>query len=597
VLAFVLVAVLIFALLGTALLTVTYGVRARAIRFKNETIAMLAAEAGYEQALFWMGEQSDVLNGLAASPSAGAGTLTFTSSSATYLVTFENYMGARPIFRVLSVGTCGSAKRVVDCFVMQAIDGWAMAKCRIPNGTTSDKEVYFATGETIDMPLCINKLNDSPDVMDIYIDGTPKFTQKVSMGELQRAGNVDKYSGVMNLFQGGIIFGQPKLRITDPTAVSQKIARFKNFTKPQYIFTPQAVTGLNKGVTNTDYLASGVYPAVQLEFYVQGGVGYVRITNNCTVICGQRSGATNDYCIPDPANPNTYGKYDIYGWHYRYDPCDAATPVGSKAVPALVTDTYVQQVFSGKASDPGGQIYVNGNVVIGGDTESGVTLDTQVLQGKLTVVATGNIWIADSIMMDGTRYPNSDPCNPGMPAANNPNVLGLIAGGVVKVIDPGMSSYARDDNNGRPGPPQSPRTLAVGSNTFKFRYAPVANQATGSVIPGDRTLPNPMIIEAAVTVGGGGWGAEGVSIANNGETDGRRESGEPSGSDGHTQDSLILRGSICEVVRGVVGIIDHDGYLKQYYLDDRLLEGVLPGNIWFGGKYIPAPAGWHDYRQ
>jgi len=39
-----------------------------------------------------------------------------------------------------------------------------------------------------------------------------------------------------------------------------------------------------------------------------------------------------------------------------------------------------------------------------------------------------------------------------------------------------------------------------------------------------------------------------------------------------------------------------DGYLKSYYLDERLLEGVLPGDMWLRGKYIPAPAGWRDYR-
>jgi hypothetical protein len=26
------------------------------------------------------------------------------------------------------------------------------------------------------------------------------------------------------------------------------------------------------------------------------------------------------------------------------------------------------------------------------------------------------------------------------------------------------------------------------------------------------------------------------------------------------------------------------------------MNGILPGDIWFSGKYIPAPAGWSDYR-
>ena len=51
---------------------------------------------------------------------------------------------------------------------------------------------------------------------------------------------------------------------------------------------------------------------------------------------------------------------------------------------------------------------------------------------------------------------------------------------------------------------------------------------------------------------------------------------------------------LVEAVRGVVGLVGADGFLKKYTLDARLQNGVLPGNIWFGGKYVPAPAGWQD---
>jgi hypothetical protein len=94
-----------------------------------------------------------------------------------------------------------------------------------------------------------------------------------------------------------------------------------------------------------------------------------------------------------------------------------------------------------------------------------------------------------------------------------------------------------------------------------------------------------MIVEAAVTVGGGGWGAENVRSSN-----GRKV------TPGYTQDILLFRGTLSESIRAVVGLINTNGYLKRYYLDKRLLEGLLPGDIWFGGKYVPAPAGWHDYR-
>ena len=95
-----------------------------------------------------------------------------------------------------------------------------------------------------------------------------------------------------------------------------------------------------------------------------------------------------------------------------------------------------------------------------------------------------------------------------------------------------------------------------------------------------------MIVEAALTVGGGGWGAENVR---RGWYAGRKE-------DGGYQDKLILHGTVTEAIRGVVGLIGSDGYLKYYYFDERVLEGVLPGDIWLRGKYIPAPAGWSDYR-
>jgi hypothetical protein len=30
-------------------------------------------------------------------------------------------------------------------------------------------------------------------------------------------------------------------------------------------------------------------------------------------------------------------------------------------------------------------------------------------------------------------------------------------------------------------------------------------------------------------------------------------------------------------------------------MDNRLTQGILPGDIWFSGKYIPAPDGWQDH--
>jgi hypothetical protein len=87
-----------------------------------------------------------------------------------------------------------------------------------------------------------------------------------------------------------------------------------------------------------------------------------------------------------------------------------------------------------------------------------------------------------------------------------------------------------------------------------------------------------------ITVGGGGWGAENVG---SGRSGGRKEYSPP-------WDYLVVHGTITEVVRGVVGIIDTDGYLKSYHMDQRIIEGILPGDLWLRGKFIHAPAGWQD---
>ncbi len=64
VLALVIIAMVLLTVMGMGLLSVAYGVRLDAIRLKNETVARLAAEAGYEQALYWMSQQQDMLSAI-----------------------------------------------------------------------------------------------------------------------------------------------------------------------------------------------------------------------------------------------------------------------------------------------------------------------------------------------------------------------------------------------------------------------------------------------------------------------------------------------------------------------------------------------------
>jgi hypothetical protein len=560
VLPLVLVAIVILMALIIGATMTSYSSRLQAVQTKAQTEAMLAAEAGYEQAIFWMSQRTDLLGDIEAG--GGKDTIDFGTGNCSYEITFRDFIGARPVFRVISTGISGrpSFTRIVDVDVMQETSGWAMGACRVPNGTTSTTGVYFGNGEVIDMPLHINKANDNPDVADIFIDtsnGSPTFLRKVEMGESRKIGSADKiivdssnhqigtYSSVMPLFKSGIDFDQPGVRITDAAAVQSKVTRFKNSTLTAYRFEPNAVASGPSSTTRV--------PAVQLEFFVQGGVGKVRITKNCSVVLNDPG--PSDYNIVTGSNPTTFHTYKIYGYHYK--PNNAAYQI---TVP--ITNTYVTQTFGGYTSAPGGQIYVKGNVIIGGDSNTTFPDPNQVVNGKITVVATGNIWVADSIRVDGTHTTDAN----NKPTDTNPNVLGLIAQGVIKVVDPGLTPTS-------PGP----------SNVSNYTYQPIGIKKYVSDPNYVRYLPHNTVVEAAITVGGGGWGAENVDTSG-----GRKVYTSP-------QDYLIVHGSITEVVRGIVGHLGSDGYIKQYYIDNRLMSGILPGDIWFSGKYIPAPAGWHDH--
>lgn len=563
VLLLVMVALIILVASGIGMMTVAYGVRRDAIKAKNEATAMLAAEAGYERAIFRMSQQPDLLTALAegsfeASESfnilkpdepAYEGDEDEQTGSVDYTISFDSFAGARAIYRVNATGTCGVFRRAVDVYVVQAISGWDMGMCRVPSGSTSTEAVYYVNGEVIDMPLHINSYGDLYDsTRDIYISGSPDFQQTVTMSESRYSsgGKTDKYADVMYLFDEGIYFLQPSSRILDRDAVSRKLEHFRTTVqsqKPDQVLTPVK----NDSVTNG-------MPAVQLEFFVDAGEnGKVRITNDCTVH-GYMKSSTWDYCIDTDAEDLEFEKYYIYGYHYIPEDGEA----NGKRYTMNVTDTYVTPTYGGIEGQAGGQIFVNGNVVIGGDDSS--HNNNQLVKGRVTVVATGNIWIADSVLLDGPH--DGD----GLPSEGNPNVLGLVAQGIVKVVDPGVVE-----------------TLGGPATVGGLQYEAIG--ISDGALPYNRILAQYTEVEAAITVGGGGWGAENV----------KRSSGSGRKEVPGVQNYLVVRGTITEAVRGVVGS-GSDGYAKRYYLDERLLEGILPGDIWLKGKYVPAPAGWHDYR-
>ena len=554
VLILVMISLLVLTTLGAGLLSVSFNVRHSAQVTKNEAVAMLAAEAGYERAVFNLCKQKDVLSAIQKNLKGMSGRVNVTNGYTDYAISLYTFVGSRPIYKITSKGRSGEFDRTVEVLVVQAASGWEMGKCRIPTGRNSTLPVYFVSGEVIDIPLQINKLDDSPDRKDIYISGRPNFLQSVAMSESRYKKGYDKYSGVMDYFKDGIYFDQPNNRITDKESINSKIERFKKSTKPRFVFKPVDKTKRGS-VANS-------MPAVQLEFYSnKRGVGKVRITNNCTVRGYQRN-RSYDYKINNSGS-SEYEKYDIYAYHLRRK--------REKRITRKITDTYVKQSFGSAESEPGGQIFVDGNVIVGGDLR-GYNNDNQEIAGKITVVATGNIWVADSITVYDKRGKLRDA--DGMPSEDNPNALGLIAGGVIKVVDPGLVDNFKGKRGFQPK---------------GFRYAKIG-QRDGS----KRKLPANMVVEAGITVGGGGWGAENVGQRKN--TNKKWQSlGRRGGRWVETNDNLIVRGTLTEAIRGIVGS-GSNGYIKKYYLDERLTQGILPGDIWLAGKFVPAPAGWKDYR-
>ncbi|MHC4389560.1 MAG: hypothetical protein ACYSX1_13270, partial [Planctomycetota bacterium] len=132
VLVLVVVSLVILSILGTGLLTVAYGVRHQAIRLRNEAVATLAAEAGYEKATFWMSQQDDMLSALQQGVPGTKGSLQFRDGGCNYEITFYTFIGARPVYQIVSTGHSGMFNRTVDVLMVQAIGGWDMGVCRVP---------------------------------------------------------------------------------------------------------------------------------------------------------------------------------------------------------------------------------------------------------------------------------------------------------------------------------------------------------------------------------------------------------------------------------------------------------------------------------
>jgi hypothetical protein len=467
------------------------------------------------------------------------------------------------------------------------------------------------------MPIHINS-NSQGDPLDSTVDihvrrgpTAPDFSYKVSMGESRYmwwGRNRDKYRYIISLFDKGIYFDQPGCNVTDPfsdgvnTVVAQKVRRFMANTNSAFLFVSPVTA---PAVTDALALANPTWdsaPAVQLEFYVDSrGVGMVRITNNCTVCLAP--GAGNDYMLgAGPAAP--YTLYPIYGYHYA----NGAAPVDYPISATYVSQQTTTPSGRGASATVGGQIFVAGNVIIGGavdtDAEGNMVMaDTTFgsnLRGQLTVVATGNIWIVSPIVYAGPQDVEFNaggylikqvPSITDEPSTTNPNVLGLFSQfGVVKVVDPGLSLNVLKDED-------DPRITAVfpSAEGTSLTYRPIGYQAISSDI-WNRQLVDPaplqpevsmsIVVQASITSCGGGFGAENLGDP----ALGARLNINPIG-----KDTLIVAGSITESVQGRVAYINN-GFRRCYYFDERLLTGILPGDMWLQRKYVPTPGGWSDSR-
>ncbi|MBN1764865.1 MAG: hypothetical protein JW860_06375 [Sedimentisphaerales bacterium] len=548
------ITILILTLMGLGLLQVGFGARLNSIKAKDNIASLLYAEAGYETALLWMGRQTDLMATLSnknASVNLNSDNLKSASMPDTKLeqyydvhVLFYNFYNALPVYRVVSNGYGKHFNHTVDVLVSVAVNsGWEIDDFGIPiNPSRTTSAETFNTGDIIGMPIHINSQGGSPDdnTRDLVINGTPDFLSPVSLGESQYdRRNRNKYpQNLMDLFKGGVYFDQPERPSFDYERLASKTERFKADTK--YHIQPRAHPGIRGGL-----------PAVQMEFDVNSsGDGIIKLNDECTVITAPPGNW--DYKInKDSLNNESrttakYEKYNLYAYHY----VDRATKLDSGIRHINIQDTYVRQKFSGLQSSAGGQIFVDGNVILGGEQISTV-------KGKLTIIATGNIWIVNSVQYDGNH--NAD----GLPTLENPNALGLISlDGVIKVIDPGLSAAGG-------GPP----------NKFFIRqdYKPVGIPSGPEIY--NRSLPNNLVVEAAIMSGMGGWGVENV------------------GSRSEEYDSvtqrLTVHGTITDAVRGAVGT----GFQKHYFQDTRFALGILPGDVWLQTRYVPIPGGWNDYQN
>jgi len=534
VLAFAAMSLLVLATIGLGIMAVAYGYRHRAISVKDETIALAAAEAGYERARVWMSQQ-DSIGVLARGIEQKIGPAALDSGGSyecTVSCAGERDIGSRTVYRIVSKGRYNRATKAIDVLVTQAIDGWASTHREIVsnNGT---RAAPLNDANEIGMQLHINESDDGEPGM--VIDGLSSFKRHVTTTE----SDTGQYDPYQSLFSKGISFNQPANFITDETVIQQRIVEFRTIANRIYVplMNPRVIL---------DNPTRQHEPAVQIEFDSSG----IRVANHCTVRCW---GLTpTDWRIRPGSDGAAYEQYPVYGCHFGPD--------------------YEPDPITGP-----GVIFVYGNVIIGPRDRlfhipGGV--QRYSVRGKFTVVAArrpdgkgGNIWIGDYIKAYSATGRLEDP-----PAAENPNVIALMAEGVVKVIDPRL----QDD------------PLLLARDVLSAGDLGICRPLGIPYGFGELALPNPLVIDAAIVSAGGGWGVEGVE-----EVLGWGSHIYPGSGTG----KIYVHGSITEPYRGLVCSRDNTRAFahKYFFFDNRFFQGILPEQIWFSSAYVPVPGGWRDY--
>ncbi|MCK5172359.1 MAG: hypothetical protein KAR47_03155, partial [Planctomycetes bacterium] len=526
--------------------------------------------------------------------------ISFASSNADYTISFENFSDSQAMYKIISRGHCGREGHwVIEALVTQAVTGWDIGRTRVPAGSHMLNEIpaFFMKDDIIEMPLHINCHGWPVDYIwpedgdaDIRLLGKTALTHRVSMGESRYRSwgrDKDKYARIIGRFKGGIFFDQPNSKISGPasrSSIEKRVQRFEHDTKSAFNFSKR--TGnqprISPVIPAVDERVN--VPAVQLEFYLKSNTGMVRVTNNCTVTT--LPGGKFDYVRDFDSSSHAYKPSLVYGYHYARSYNRSVTYDGP------IAGSYVSQKItlpSGKVAETekGGHIFVDGNVIVGGAVQSiGDQWQINIklvpgftkwypskLKGRLTVVATGNIWVVSPLEYDGPQF--SETASDGnlvkrAPLSDNDNVLHLFSQhGTVKIIDPRLSRYL---------PRQSYQPIKyTDQEGAQLEYQPVAAKGFGGSYF-YRILPSSMVVQAAITCGGGSWGMENLGSSS------RRFDKEA---------TLILAGAIVEPVQGAV-LHGAGGYKRNYYFDERFLNGILSCNMGLQSKYIVAPGGWSD---